>query len=92
VSNSQTVYSGPAERMALIVAIAIGIWCMGGPKVELSEPAHLLGAFVSRVLSREYGVRLKSKVSAEYFRRLLAGRGFDIEGPATGSGFTARRK
>lgn len=45
-----------------------------------------------RVFSREYGVRLKSKVSAEFFRRLLAGRGFDIEGPATGSGFTARRK
>ena len=45
-----------------------------------------------RVFSREYGVRRKSKVSAEFFRRLLAGRGFEIEGPATGSSFTARRK
>jgi hypothetical protein len=45
-----------------------------------------------RVFSREYGVRLKNKVSAEFFRRLLAGRGFDIEGPATGGDFTARRK
>lgn len=45
-----------------------------------------------RVFSREYGVRLNSKVSAEFFRRLLAGRGFAIEGPATGSGFTARRR
>ncbi|MGZ5362951.1 MAG: hypothetical protein ACXWZR_02115 [Mycobacterium sp.] len=42
--------------------------------------------------SREYGVRLKSKVSAEFFRRLLAGRGFEIEGPATGSSFTASRR
>jgi hypothetical protein len=45
-----------------------------------------------RVFSREYGVRLKSEVSAEFFRRLLAGRGFVIEGPATGNHFTARRK
>jgi hypothetical protein len=45
-----------------------------------------------RVFSREYGVRLKSKVSAEFFRRLLRGRGFDIEEPATGHSFTARRK
>jgi hypothetical protein len=242
VWNSQSVYFGGAEWMALIAAIAISIWCMakplGGPKVELSEPPHLLGAFVSRtnwalviigvlltiggvagagaaiydmstgrasfgdvlkdiaifiegwfvemfvptfdaelekthayalflliipglllvwfnlipffkrasefqvhpdgsvsvrtgdsweplmeyqyqtvtadgatidftpppggppalalpqdrVFSREYGVRLKSKVSAEFFRRLLAARGFEIEGSATGSAFTARRK
>jgi hypothetical protein len=45
-----------------------------------------------RVFSREYGVRLPSKVSAEFFRRLLAGRGFTIEGPASGNSFTARRK
>lgn len=32
-----------------------------------------------RVFSREYGVRLADKVSAEFFRRLLAGRGFDVE-------------
>ena len=52
VWNSQSVSFGPLEWMALIAAIAISIWCMakplGGPKVELSEPAHLLGAFVSR--------------------------------------------
>ena len=45
-----------------------------------------------RVFSREYGVRLKAKVSAEFFRRLLAGRGFAVEGPPGGSSFTARRK
>ena len=45
-----------------------------------------------RVFSREYGVRLKSDVSAEFFRRLLAGRGFEIEGPPAGNSFTARRK
>ncbi|WP_163728253.1 hypothetical protein [Mycobacterium gallinarum] len=45
-----------------------------------------------RVFSREYGVRLKSAVSADFFRRLLADRGFEIEGPATGNSFTARRR
>jgi hypothetical protein len=46
-----------------------------------------------RVFSREYGVRLPSKVSAEFFRRLLAGRGFDVESESsTSSSFTARRK
>jgi hypothetical protein len=45
-----------------------------------------------RVFSRDYGVRLKSAVSAEFFRRLLAGRGFEIEGAATENSFTARRK
>jgi hypothetical protein len=44
------------------------------------------------VFSREYGVRLKSAVSADFFRRLLADRGFEIEGPATGNSFTARRR
>ncbi|HKP43126.1 hypothetical protein [Mycobacterium sp.] len=44
-----------------------------------------------RVFSREYGVRLQSNVSAEFFRRLLAGRGFTIEGAASGSSFIARR-
>ena len=45
--NSQSVYFGPLEWTALIAAIAISVWCMarplGGPKVELSEPAHMLG-------------------------------------------------
>jgi len=55
----------------------------GPPAIQLPQ---------DRVFSREYGVRLKSDVSAEFFRRLLAGRGFEIEGPATGHSFTARRK
>jgi len=42
----------PLEWLALITAIGISIWCMakplGGPKYELREPTHLLGAFVSR--------------------------------------------
>ena len=45
-----------------------------------------------RVFSREYGARLDGKVSAEFFRRLLACRGFEVEAPAAGSRFTARRK
>jgi hypothetical protein len=52
VYNSQSVYLSPLEWLALIAAIGISIWCLakplGGPKVELSEPTHLLGAFVSR--------------------------------------------
>ncbi len=45
-----------------------------------------------RVFSREYGARLDNKVSAEFFRRLVAGRGFEVEAPAAGGRFTARRK
>jgi hypothetical protein len=51
--------------LALGAGIAIGIWCMakplGGPKVELSEPTRLLGAFVSRTnwALLIIGVRLK---------------------------------
>jgi hypothetical protein len=52
VYNTQSVYFSPLEWLALIAAIGISIWCMakplGGPKYELSEPSHLLGAFVSR--------------------------------------------
>jgi hypothetical protein len=52
VWNSQSVYFSPLEWVALLAAIAISIWCMakplGGPKFDLSEPTHLLGAFVSR--------------------------------------------
>lgn len=36
----------------MTLAIGIGIFCvanpLGGPKVDLSEPSHLLGGFVSR--------------------------------------------
>ena len=47
-----------------------------------------------RVLSREYGVRLPAKTSAEFFRRRLTGRGFEIDESSASSGghFTARRK
>ncbi len=55
----------------------------GPPAVRLPQ---------DRVFSRDYGVRLKSGVGAEFFRRLLAGRGFVIEGPATGNHFIARRR
>ena len=40
------------EFLAVAVALAISIFCVarppGGPKVDLSEPAHMLGGFVSR--------------------------------------------
>jgi hypothetical protein len=56
----------------------------GPPRVTLPQ---------DRVFSREYGVRLPAKVSAEFFRRLLAGRGFEVDTTsASGSRFTARRK
>jgi hypothetical protein len=45
-----------------------------------------------RVFSREYGARLREKVSAEFFRRLLAGRGFAVESTPSSSNFTASRK
>lgn len=52
VYNSQSVYFSAPEWLALIAAIGISIWCMakplGGPKYELREPNHLLGAYVSR--------------------------------------------
>lgn len=50
--QSQSVsFSGP-EWVVLIAAIAFSIWCMakplGGPKVQLTKPSHLLGTFESR--------------------------------------------
>jgi hypothetical protein len=66
-----------------------------GTTIEFTQPHDGRPAITSpqdRVSSREYGGPLPSKVSAEFFRRLLAGRGFTIEGPASGNSFTARRK
>jgi hypothetical protein len=66
-----------------------------GTTIDFTPPPDDPPAIVlpqDRVFSREYGVRLRSSVSADFFRRLLAGRGFTIEGPPTGSRFTARRK
>jgi hypothetical protein len=52
VKNSQSVYFSPLEWLALAAAIGISIWCMakplGGPKMKMTKPTHLLGAFVSR--------------------------------------------
>lgn len=50
--QSQSVsFSGP-EWVVLIAAIVFSIWCMarplGGPKVQLTKPSHLLGTFESR--------------------------------------------
>jgi hypothetical protein len=51
VWNSQRVAFSGIEWVALVAAVGISIWCMakplGGPKVELTKPAHLLGTFVS---------------------------------------------
>jgi hypothetical protein len=52
VWKSQRVTFSGIEWLALAAAVGISIWCMakplGGPKVELTKPAHLLGTFVSR--------------------------------------------
>lgn len=52
VWNSQNVQFSGVEWVALIAAIGFSIWCMakplGGPKVALTKPAHLLGTFRSR--------------------------------------------
>ena len=52
VWKSQTVAFSALEWVALIAAVAFSIWCMarplGGPKVELTKPAHVLGTFHSR--------------------------------------------
>ncbi|WP_123027258.1 hypothetical protein [Mycolicibacterium stellerae] len=67
-----------------------------GATIEFTEPLgrNTLVLPQQRVFSREYGVRLPAKTSAEFFSRRLAGRGFDIaESSAPTSGhFTARRK
>jgi hypothetical protein len=48
-----------------------------------------------RVFSREFGCRLRSTLSADYFRRRLADRGFSVEPPPSdrvgGDSFDARR-
>jgi hypothetical protein len=52
VWKSQSVYFSGLEWLALAAAIGFSIWCMagplGGPKVELTKPEHLLGTFTSR--------------------------------------------
>lgn len=66
-----------------------------GTTIDFTPPADGPPAVVlpqDRVFSREYGVRLPAKVGAEFFRRLLAGRGFDVESTPSSSSFTAQRK
>jgi len=52
IKNSQSVYFSPLEWLALAAAIGISVWCLakplGGPTVELTEPTHVRGEFVSR--------------------------------------------
>ncbi|MBE1548428.1 hypothetical protein GGC64_002452 [Mycobacterium sp. OAS707] len=66
-----------------------------GTTIEFTAPPDGPPAIVlpqDRVFSREYGARLPAKVSAEFFRRLLAGRGFGVESAPSSSSFTAQRK
>ena len=67
-----------------------------GRTIDFTPPADGPPSVVlpqDRVFSREYGARLPDKVSAEFFRRLLAGRGFVVESASSSSdSFTARRK
>jgi hypothetical protein len=67
-----------------------------GTTIKFTPPSDGPPAVVlpqDRVFSREYEARLPAKVSAEFFRRLLAGRGFDVESASSSSdSFTARRK
>lgn len=52
IAHSDRESFGPVELLALAAAIGVSIWCMakplGGPKVEIDEPVHVRGAFVSR--------------------------------------------
>jgi hypothetical protein len=67
-----------------------------GTTIDFTPPADGPPAVVlrqDRVFFREYGVRLPDKVSAEFFRRLLAGRGFVVESASSSSNnFGARRE
>jgi hypothetical protein len=66
-----------------------------GTTIEFHPPGGGKGALVlpqQRVFSREYGVRLPAKTNAEFFRRRLSMRGFDVDDASGSSGFTARRK
>ena len=67
-----------------------------GTTIEFTPPqgANTLVLPQQRVFSREYGVRLPAETSAEFFRRRLTGRGFEIDesSASSSSHFTARRK
>src|SRR6185312_4279897 len=52
VVNSDRASLGALDFLTLAVAIGVSIWCMakplGGPKVEIENPAQARGTFVSR--------------------------------------------
>lgn len=52
IANSQQASFGAVEFLALAVAIGVSVWCMakplGGPKITLTEIAHVRGEFESR--------------------------------------------
>ncbi|OBA82467.1 hypothetical protein A9W99_01870 [Mycobacterium sp. 1164966.3] len=52
IAHSDRPSFGAVEFLALGIALAVSIWCMakplGGPKVDIAEPADVRGAFVSR--------------------------------------------
>lgn len=68
----------------------------GGTTIEFKPPQGSTALVLpqQRVFSREHGVRLPARTSAEFFRRRLIGRGFEIDESTTTSNdhFTARRK
>jgi len=68
-----------------------------GTTITFRSPQGGAAALVlpqQRVFSREYGVRLPAKTNAEFFRRRLGDRGFELDDAATSAGdrFTARRR
>jgi hypothetical protein len=67
-----------------------------GTTIEFTPPADGPPAVVlpaARVSYRENGARLTSKLSAEFFGQLLAGRGSSVDAATRGgSGFTAHRR
>ncbi|OBJ83430.1 hypothetical protein A9W97_22490 [Mycobacterium gordonae] len=52
VVNSDRASFGAPEFLSLAVAVGVSIWCLarplGGPKVEIDDPAQVSGTFVSR--------------------------------------------
>ena len=64
-----------------------------GTTIEFSGPqgGNRLTLPQQRVFSREYGVRLPAKTSAEFFRRRLRLRGFDVDEASNSDHFTAKR-
>ena len=64
-----------------------------GRTIEFSGPqgGNRLTLPQQRVFSREYGVRLPSKISAEFFSSRLRLRGFDVDQASSSDHFTAKR-